>query len=606
MGATAWLAVVAISMANAGSAVAQGPDATNLRGFYRAGQVFLQWDEPEGLTRVRFRVLCSPQAITEANAAQALVLGDYIAPGSSTDWWLNPETYGTPLSEYPEDRRPQVVVDGWIIQEGGERIAPGNGLFVHTVTPQTAGPRFYAVVSWPEEGERVISAVRPGANSLVEPIAGEVAPIEPIWQADPAAKPAQGAGAGMPLDLLLHAKRGRGGMQWLVFGPGELGWRESLPFKFGAEVTDGAVRVVPTDRTWIDRMFPEGYDECERLTPAIHSFWAGYNDHIYDPALMDQGTAVMFTERRVLWIVDWVQRYFGTDPMRSYAAGGSMGGCGSFNIAFRHPEIFAAIAPNVGIVAYQLPEGPDSRKRIEAFMGGVDRMTDRGMTVAEWLDAGRFALDHEGEALPFVIMSNGRNDSSIPWGANPPFYRAMQQARQGLIAAWNEGTHGEVAGLLPDDIKQRMTFAWMRRFALDRSYPAFSNCTANDDPGNGAPDDGDLVGFINRGLDWDDPIDQPDKWEVTVRWTGDEAKLPLTVDITPRRLQHFRIKPGAELRADIYCFVCRGSIGSRVLTADENGLVTVTGAKILGSAGIKVTLTRVPAGAGAGLAPLGG
>lgn len=597
----ALVTVMLVTMAGCG--MAQQPDATNLRGFYRAGQVFLQWDEPEGLTGVRFRVLSSDQAITDANAAQAAILGDYLAPGSSTDWWLHPETYGRPLSEYPENERPNYVPEGWIIEEGGARIAPGNGLFVHTVTAETAGPRFYAVVSWPEEGERVIGPIQPGVNSLAEPITGEVAPIEPIWQGDPAARPGAGAGQDLPLDLVLHAKRGRGGMEWLVFGPGELGWRESLAFKFGAAVTGDAVRVAPTDRVWIDRMFPEGYDSCERLTPAVHSFWSGYNNRIYDPALMAEGTAEMFTERRVLWIVDWVQRYFGTDPMRSYAMGSSMGGCGSFNIAFRHPEIFAAIAPNVGIVNYQLPEGPDSRKRIEAFMGGMDRMTDRGMTVAEWLDAGRFALDHERESLPFVIMSNGRQDTSIPWGANPPFYRAMQEARQGFIAAWNEGTHGDVSTLLPPDIKERMSFAWMHRFALDQSYPAFSNCTANDNPGEGAPDDGDPVGYINRGLDWEEPIDEPGKWEVTIHWTGDEAKLPLRVDITPRRVQSFVIKPGERIGVDIYCFVCEGSIGSRVLTADEHGLVTVTGAKLLGKAGVRVTFTRAAAGAGAGLAP---
>jgi len=531
------------------------------------------------------------------------VLGDYIMPGSSTDWWLNPESYGKPLSEYPEDQRPEVVVDGWIIEEGQARIAPGNGLFVHTVTEETAGPRFYAVVSWPEEGERAIGPVRPGVNSLTEAIAGEVAPIEPIWQGDPADKPAAGAGRGMPLDLALHAKRGRGGMQWLVFGDRSLGWRESLAFKFGAGVQGDSVRVAPTDRHWIDRILTDAFDGCNRLTPAIHSFWAGYNDHIYDPELMSEGTVVMYGERRVLWIVDWVQRYFGTDPMRSYAAGGSMGGCGSFNIAFRHPEVFAAIAPNVGIVAYRLPEGPDSVRRVSAYMGPMDTPTEHEMTVAEWLDAGRFALDHQGDALPFVIMSNGRQDTSIPWPANPPFYAVMQQARQGLIAAWNEGTHGEVARLLPDDIRERMSFAWMRRFALDRSYPAFSNCTANDDPGEGPADSGDPVGYINRGLDWEEPIDEADRWEVTVRWYLEDSALPLRVDITPRRAQNFVLEPGEKVNADVYCLASNSNVARRVLTADEHGLVTFEGAEMLGKAGIRLTLTRAGVGDGGAVGP---
>lgn len=594
--------VVAAIMALSGSAMGQTPDATNLRGFYRAGQVFLQWDEPEGLEGVRFRVLGFDAPITDANAAEAEVLGDYMLPGSSTDWWLNPETYGKPLDVRPE----KVVVDGWIIEGGGERLEPGNGLFVHTVREETAGERYYAVVSWPEGAVGEIGPIVPGVNSLMEPIAGQVAPIEPIWQGDAAAKPGEGAGAGMPLDLALHAKTGRGGMEWLVFGPSELGWRESLAFKFGAAVAGESVRVAPTDRHWIDRMFPEGTDLCQRLTPAVHTFWAGYNNRIYEPALMDEGVCEMFGERRVLWIIDWVQKYFGCDPMRTYAAGGSMGGCGSFNIAFRHPEVFAAIAPHVGITAYAKGEGGDSERRISDIMGSLDAPTDRGVSVREWLDSARFAREHEGKALPFVIMANGRNDGSIPWWMNPPFYEAMRDARQGLIAAWNEGEHGTTRNFVPDDIRERMAFEWMHRFALDKSYPALTNCTADDDPGDGGKDSGNPEGYINRGLDWKDVVDETGTWQVTVTWYLGEEGLPLQVDVTPRRAQNFVLKPGEKVDADVYCFVCKGSVGSRVLTADEHGLVTFEGMKILGPAGAKLTLKRANPNAQPRLPPGGG
>ncbi len=588
---TAVLVGLAIMTAT-GYAVSQTPNATNLRGEYRNGQVFLQWDEADDLSGVRFRVLGSDAPITAANADDADVLGDYMRPGSSTDWWLDPRTYGKPLERLPEDRR-EIVVDGWIIEEGGERLEPGNGLFVHTVTEATAGERYYAVVSWPEEAVGEIGPVVPGENSLTEPISGEVAPIKPIWQGDPANKPGQGAGADMPMDVALHAKTGRGGMEWLVFGPETLGWRESLAFKFGAGIAGGdAVRVAPTDQHWIDRMFPEGNDGCQRLTPAVHTFWSGYNDKIYDPELMDEGTCVMYGERRVLWIVDWAQGYFGTDPMRTYAAGGSMGGCASFNIGFRNPDVFAAIAPRVGITTYAKGAGGDSERRIDDVMGSMDAPTEYGMTVRKWLDSARFARAHEDEALPFVIMANGRNDGSIPWWMNPPFYEAMQDARQGLIAAWNEGEHGSTGKRLPDDIRERMSFNWMHRFALDRSYPAFTNCTANDDPGDGPADSGDPVGYINRGLDWEVLKDEKDEYVVKVTWYLEDTALPLRVDVTPRRVQNFVLEPGEKVDADVYCFVCKGSVGSRVLTADEHGLVTFKGMKLLGPAGARLTLTR--------------
>ncbi|MGC9320519.1 MAG: alpha/beta hydrolase-fold protein, partial [Armatimonadota bacterium] len=342
---------------------------------------------------------------------------------------------------------------------------------------------------------------------------------------------------------------------------------------------------------WIDRMFPEGNDACQRLTPAIHTFWSGYNNMIFDPQRMDEGTCEMYAERRVLWIVDWVQRYFGTDPARSYAAGGSMGGCGCFTIALRHPEIFAAIAPNVGITTYARGEGGDSVRRVEAYMGGMDTPCDRGIAVGQWLDATRFVMEHDGP-LPFVIMSNGRNDGSIPWGSNPPFYRAMQQRRQGLIAAWNAGTHGEVLGLLPDDIRERRSFEWLHRFATELSYPAFTGCSADDDPGDGAKDDGDPTGYVNRGLEWELVEDSPERYELVVRWYLDTDELPVTVDVTPRRVQGFVLKPGEEVTAITLSVDSGEQMRSRALTADQDGLVTIRGLRILSPGGTRLTLTR--------------
>jgi hypothetical protein len=44
------------------------------------------------------------------------------------------------------------------------------------------------------------------------------------------------------------------------------------------------------------------------------------------------------------------------------------------------------------------------------------------------------------------------------------------------------------------------------RYSLTKSYPAFSNCSINQNPGNGVPINGDPYGAINGYLDWDDDI----------------------------------------------------------------------------------------------------
>lgn len=559
--------VLAAAMARA------APVATNLAARYRDGQVFVTWDEPRPC-EARFRVLCATAPITADNAAEAAPLADDIGAGSAADWWLNPETFGKPVEPGADGRKPDYPHEGWLLDEGGPRLNPNSGLFVHTVTTATAGERYYAVVTTTD------GAVTPGVNSLIAPVTQQVAPPVPIWQGAPADKPPLGAGRDLPLDLTLHAKTGRGPMEWLAFGDTSLGWRDGLPFKYGAHVQGGAVAVAPTDRTWIDRMFPEGKDLCQRLTPAIHSFWFGYNDQIHDPAKMADGVVVPYTERRVLWIIDWVQRYFGTDPHRTYGMGSSMGGCGTISFTLRHPEVFAACYAHVPIVRYAAGEGGDSTVRVSAECAGMDRRVDDGQTVAERLDGTKFVLEHEGE-LPYLLIANGRNDGSIPWWQNPPFYRAMQARRQGFEAAWNDGDHSTCGAKLTADFKARANFGYLHRFALNRSYIAFSHSSLDGDPGDGGKTNGTIDGFINRGLDFEVVADEAQRYEVVLK----SATLPVTVDATPRRVQAFKVQPGETLRV---------MVGGReqTVTVDAAGLMTVAGVSIEAEAGTRVIWTR--------------
>jgi pimeloyl-ACP methyl ester carboxylesterase len=539
--------------------------------------------------------MMSRAPITEDNCRDATVAGHHIMAGESTDWWLNPETYGKPLSEYPESKRPEVVHAGWLLEEGSERVEPDAGLFVHTVTPETEGEWYYAVrASGPEDEDGVAEAsvIVPGDSSLTEPVSQQVAPVEPIWQGDPAAKPAVGSGEGLPLDVPLHAKRGRGGMDWLVFGDASLGWRDGLPFKFGSRVTEDAIQVSTTDRHWIARILDDARDGCNKLTPAIHTLWWGYNDHIYDPDLMTEGVCRGYAERRVLWMVDWAKQRFATDPMRTYAAGSSMGGCASFNIALRHPEVFAAIAPAVGIVTYRDGEGGNSSFRVAAYTGGLDIPTDdEGITVGERLDSTRFVLGATGD-LPYMMVIHGRNDTSIPWWVNPDLYQAMQAGHHGCTMAWNDGQHGTAQRLVPADITQRKGWAWLHRFALDKSYPAFSNFSLDGDPGDGGIEDGDIEGYMNRGLDWDDPTDTADMYDVVIRYTLDAGDLPATVDVTPRRVQGFVLQPGEKVSATVATADSTAQIDDMTLTVDESGHVTCPGVRILAQ-GTRLTLTHM-------------
>ena len=119
------------------------------------------------------------------------------------------------------------------------------------------------------------------------------------------------------------------------------------------------------------------------------------------------------------------------------------------------------------------------------------------------------------------------------------------------------------------------------KFARDRSYPAFGNSSLDQAMGPGDPKEGDLEGGINLGFDWKDVRDEEGVWSAVL--SNDLAKEPMTVDVTPRRGQKFKPKPGGELR-------WTASTGeSGTVTADRWGLVTVP--KVVIRPGAATTLT---------------
>jgi hypothetical protein len=114
----------------------------------------------------------------------------------------------------------------------------------------------------------------------------------------------------------------------------------------------------------------------------------------------------------------------------------------------------------------------------------------------------------------------------------------------------------------------------------DLSLPAFTRSSLDDDPGNGDPASGDSNGQVNGALMWDPASirDTPDQWAITVRLSKGSSDATGTADITPRRLQRFRVRPG-----DVVSWTNR--VNGRVIqaqqtTADRWGLVTLSQVQI--------------------------
>jgi len=160
----------------------------------------------------------------------------------------------------------------------------------------------------------------------------------------------------------------------------------------------------------------------------------------------------------------------------------------------------------------------------------------------------------------------------------------LPAARQGFVAYWDDGTHPTCGKKAPDDVK-----AWLtrfRRFRLDESFPAFSNTSSDRNPGDGRPDDGDTIGWMNRGMDWRDIEDAPRRYAITLLADYPGIEYPLRTDVTLRRLQQFKPRPGEVLNVRV------GEEPARSVTIASDGLLTVPKVTIPSKAGTRLVIAR--------------
>ncbi len=538
-----WLLGAALSWAG------ESPVA-DLKAFVRSGQVFLTWTEAPVPTGVTFNVFMDSCPIDAETLSQAQRVGHHIEAGSACDWWQDPASFDADASP---DRTHGFVVDG------GE-LDPAGGLFVHTVSDET--PMYFAVLSSSENGSSIV----PGSNSLLTPVQTAPEMPQPVRLQD---APAAGSAAGRSLTLDLHG-RGDGRdadrkANFVVFGDARQGWREGLARKFVVESTADGIVIYPLDRTWIGRPLLYSWDQRDHV-PAINTWWIGCNQFIYDAEAVKNGAVENYTEEHLLYLVRWAQDYFGTDPARTYIRGKSMGGSGAISMAFHHPGVFATVYSDVPIVAYTSRAGRDGKSNLRRLDGLCGRPCDEtvmsvdGIPLMERLNSERIVAELPGE-LPFLVLCNGRTDGSIPWVNNPDFYRALDQAKRGFACYWNNGGH-KMGFSVPEDLREFYSLHPAMPFGT--SFPAFSNFSDNRNPGSGEKEDGDIVGWMNRGLTWTEIEETESMWRIRIRMTGDFLPSSCTVDVTPRRLTRFHIAPNQTLL-----------VNDRPLQADAAGLLTI-------------------------------
>ncbi len=589
----ALLAVLAASSADASL-------VTNLSATFLNGQTYLSWTCPPGTGWI-YHVYASNSPITSSADLYSWRILTTVADSTWYDSRLSVLTGATYAYRVPGAAAP---------------LAPGSGLAVITVT--NTQPVYYAVTETPISTFVEDVTVDVGGNSLRRPVREQLGTPAPAWQ-----RTLTWGGITTDLYTLWTSNVPTPYFPAMANVPG---------LAFDCALTRPAAS---TQSSLMIRPHPKGGDFLQSLqgtgTPGEwvlalddplpnadgNTFWYGYHeDYVVTsdgnvPPVM--GTVQDYTLRRIEHTVLWARNTFGIDPTRVYAYGYSMGGIGSVLLAFHRPDIIAAIMTIVGKFDFSFLNDPNPasgfntgnplRDLTNRLWGDVstDLPTSDGEPIYTQLNDGLLAGAIEPVAVPPIVAFNGRNDTVVGWAEKIPFYGAMRAFHQGGTFFWDTRDHigSATAAWSPmQDVK------YLYRFRTNLSFPGLSNCSADGNPGDGTVTAGDSVGTINGYVVWDTTlVDLVDRWECTLRtrdlterWGPAPAPTLVTVDVTPRRLQAFKVVQGTQYAYTVTRLSDGSTVLSGVFSPDSLSLLTVPQVPVDGGGS---RLSIVPLGAAA-------
>lgn len=561
---------------------------TNVRAWYADGQVWVVWETDTPLPET-YAVFAKPVPFT--NTTDAVLVGR-----------LFKEEY------FPGALREQVD------SSANYRIPNGNGgiyelddneaLFV--ATPHQAGALYFAVIAWGQ------TAVTPGVNitgaavsfqynPVNDPVEchlqkGFISPFDPdyvclafyMW-----ADGRQNQWENRP-DYPVMANAAKNGMpsMFLISAPMGLDTTGGIPLSVWLHGGGGTARQsIAGSRQDIHLNPKKGIllAHNDDLFGKLLSFYNGFQSvskHFgwrkhYDPFTGDAPTAldtiVNYTQRRYLWIDEWLLRNFNVDPNRIHINGHSMGSKGTTLMAKAFPNHYAsATILNNGFYEDDAPSLVDVAFGTPALNFPTNLKGYSGETIHFSNAADLETRISAARDLPLLRSFHSKNDTgnSNHWDAEVVRqYQIADSLAWGAQLFWSERAHGPDTGpdyndhwingnqatqqTIVDDIAYEEGY-----FRSDVSFPAFFNHRLdlqNNDPGDGTPgigpngvgDDWGAWGGYHR---WEHPVESAGQWQTTA-WLESNAVFSndncpnnqLRADLAIRKPQSFKPETGQML-----------------------------------------------------------
>ena len=507
---------------------------SNFSAFYRDGQVFVTWDNLT-TTGVKYNLYKSPDPIhygLQLASAQNL--------GSVRDNSAKNQRLTTLLGNTRYFKTDSV----------GTPIASTQGLFVATSTEQ--GSFYYALTT-------IIGGVEDttillGSNSLSVPIVETVAMSQPVWQET---QTIQGrileiyAQFVSKVTSLIYPQMTNEGSFAFHFAINKQGSITPHPITFYMRPSGNSfleyIGGIGDPNEWIVTI-DDWLPNTQELAALYYGYHENFDIFIYNNPIPTSGTIFNYSAARVAHTVNWCLQNLPVDTTRTYMTGWSMGGIGVILNFIMIPEKIAAIYILAPIFNMSISTVATYANQLWGT-AGTNLLTNEGYTRNQRLNSCYMVSEKINTSLPIIYTFCGKNDVNVGWTEKIAFYDSVNNSNHGGFHYWSQTNHYNI---LNQWMPSFPNFSFFTRYRTNLSYPAFSNCSLNDNPGNGNSTNGDSIGTINGYLDWSDDIaDSTSKWEITLfvknlltsQGTLVAPDSGLT-DVTLRRLQKFSATAG--------------------------------------------------------------
>ncbi|MCC7245167.1 MAG: T9SS type A sorting domain-containing protein [Saprospiraceae bacterium] len=590
---------------------------TNVRAWYAQGQVWIVWQNTMPFPET-VGIFKKSSAFT--NTTQATLIGrpfqfEYL-PGTYFLQTTDPNfTYRIPAPG-----------------GGTYQLAPGEGLFVETVL--NSGGAYYAVVPW---GETTVTAgvnitpnlVQYNYNPVAQPVNCHLQRTEilnsghktfwfSMWalgrQDENSGRPdfpvmANAAKNGMPsmfiVSLALNPDTLNGKLMPMthVFhgggGVAEQSMANRFP-QFNLEPVKG-ISVAHNDDFPVKTITEDG----DTVFTSGRSLWFGWsknhNPFLAGYAVSQNDTIINYTQRRIMWINDWMVQHFPIDPDRISVMGYSMGSGGATVLAKTFPDKFAtACLFNAG---FRGAEDPSSIRivgsKTDNLPTSIKGQNGQTVHIEEVFSLNVPCSDQRD--FPIMRVWVGKNDINDRKGWTPEVaaqFRLADSLGRGAQLNSYERPHTYpqlgfhwINDLAPNQQTALDNLATQELYRSNQSFPGFFNHrleTLNNDPGTGIlginNGDGDNWGTWGGHHRWDNGsmIDETGRWEVTAWMEGtatfanDNAPVfALLTDVSIRKPQQFKPAPGQMLEWRVRDIATDQIIQAGQITVRPDGVVVV-------------------------------